>query len=133
MAIKTLSLTADQDQRLVGRFRAEMRAIGQLQHPNIVAAIDAGKVTSNDPDVGTLHYFVMEYIQGQDLEALVHAKGPFAPERACQFARQIADALHEAHSHRLIHRDIKPSNVLVTPDDSAKLLDFGLARDPAPA
>jgi response regulator RpfG family c-di-GMP phosphodiesterase/tRNA A-37 threonylcarbamoyl transferase component Bud32 len=130
VAIKTLSLTPDQDQRLVNRFRAEMRAIGKLQHPNIVAAIDAGTVVSTDPDTAPLHYFVMEHIPGQDLEALVHAKGPLAPERACQMARQIADALHEAHGHRLVHRDIKPSNVLLTPEDSAKLLDFGLARAP---
>src|SRR5437763_842233 len=67
VAIKTLSLTADQDPRLVSRFTAEIRAVGQLRHPNIVSAIDAGKVPSRDPDVGTLHYFVMEYLPGQDL------------------------------------------------------------------
>jgi response regulator RpfG family c-di-GMP phosphodiesterase len=128
VAIKTLSLTCDQDPRLVNRFFAEMRAIGQLRHPNIVSAIDAGDVPSVDPDVGTLHYFVMEYLPGQDLEALIHDNGPIAPEKACQLAHQIADALLEAHRQKLIHRDIKPSNILVTPEWSAKLLDFGLAR-----
>src|SRR5207253_4330300 len=67
---------------------------------------------------------------GSDLEALIQAKGPLAVDRACQIAHQVADALLEAHRKRLIHRDIKPSNVFVTPDWSAKLLDFGLARDP---
>ncbi|HEY1377262.1 MAG TPA: HD domain-containing phosphohydrolase [Gemmataceae bacterium] len=128
VAIKTLSLTPDQDERLVSRFTAEIRAIGRLRHPNIVAAIDAGRIPSTDPDAGALHYFVMEYLPGRDLEALIHAEGPLAPEKACPLAHQVADALLEAHRHRLIHRDIKPSNVLVTPEWSAKLLDFGLAR-----
>jgi response regulator RpfG family c-di-GMP phosphodiesterase/tRNA A-37 threonylcarbamoyl transferase component Bud32 len=128
VAIKTLSWTDDQDKRLLTRFNAEIRAVGQLRHQNIVSAIDVGAVHSPDREIGTLHYFVMEYLPGQDLEALVHGKGPLAPDRACELARQVADALHEAHRRGLIHRDIKPSNVLVTPEDSAKLLDFGLAR-----
>src|SRR5689334_23152544 len=128
-AVKTLAWSKDQDARLLSRFYAEMRAVGQLRHPNIVSAIDAGEVRSLDPDAGVLHYFVMEYLPGQDLEALVHTHGPIAPEKACQLAHQVADALLEAHRHGLIHRDIKPSNVLVTPEGSAKLLDFGLARN----
>jgi response regulator RpfG family c-di-GMP phosphodiesterase/serine/threonine protein kinase len=128
VAIKTLSWTEDQDERLVHRFYAEIRAVAQLRHQNIVSAIDAGEMASVDPDVGTVHYFVMEYLPGEDLEAIVNRQGALAPDRACQLAHQIADALHEAHRHKLIHRDIKPSNILVTPEGSAKLLDFGLAR-----
>jgi response regulator RpfG family c-di-GMP phosphodiesterase len=128
VAIKALTNTPDIEDKVIGRFQAEMREVAQLRHPNIVSVIDAGHERSLDPDAGTLHYFVMEYLPGQDLEAIVHAKGPVAAERACQFAHQIADALLEAHRHKLVHRDIKPSNILITPEQSAKLLDFGLAR-----
>jgi response regulator RpfG family c-di-GMP phosphodiesterase/serine/threonine protein kinase len=130
VAIKVLTSAPDQDARLVTRFYSETRAIAQLRHDHIVAPIDVGEVPCEDGDAGSLHYFVMEYLPGSDLEALVHSKGPVAPERACQLIHQVADALLEAHRVRLIHRDIKPSNVFVTPEWSAKLLDFGLARDP---
>jgi len=126
VAIKVLSLGMDHDPQLLARFYAEMRAVARLRHPNIVAALDAGETygKANEP---TLHYFVMEYVQGQDLEAYVKANGPLAAARACQIIYQVASALEEAHRHHLVHRDIKPSNILLTDDDQAKLLDFGLA------
>ncbi len=128
VAIKTLSWSCEQDAKLVSRFYAEMRAVGQLRHPNIVSAIDAGDVRSPDPDGGTLHYFVMEYLPGQDLEAIVMTQGALGQAKSTHYAHQVADALVEAHRRGLIHRDIKPSNVLVTPEGDAKVLDFGLAR-----
>ncbi|MCC6421480.1 MAG: protein kinase [Gemmataceae bacterium] len=128
VAVKMLPLAPDKDPRLLSRFFAEMRAVAQLQHPNIVTAFDAGKVTDLDPAAPTLHFFVMEYVPGLDLEAYVGEHGPLAPTRACDIGHQIASALAEAHKHGLIHRDIKPSNILVTPEGQAKLLDFGLTR-----
>ncbi len=128
VAIKVLPLSEGQDPRLLQRFLAEMRAVARLHHPNIVAAIDAGKAQDIDPDVAALRYFVMEYVPGQDLEEHVRANGPLAPARACDLAHQVASALAEAHKYDLVHRDIKPSNILVTPEDQAKLLDFGLAH-----
>src|SRR5207253_11063190 len=80
------------------------------------------------PDEPPLHYFVMEYVPGQDLEEAVRANGRFAPDEACGLVYQVASALAEAHKHDLVHRDIKPSNIRVTPDGQAKLLDFGLVR-----
>ena len=128
VAIKVLPVSPEEDQYMLMRFFSEMRAVARLQHPNIVSAIDAGEVASPDPGGPTLHYFVMEYVHGKDLEETVIQDGPLDISRACDLAYQIASALAEAHKQDLVHRDIKPPNVLVTPEWQAKLLDFGLAR-----
>jgi response regulator RpfG family c-di-GMP phosphodiesterase/serine/threonine protein kinase len=128
VAIKVLSLPLDTEPLILQRFTNEMRIVAQLQHPNIVSAIDAGVCNSPDPDCPMLRYFVMEYVPGQDLEVMVEKRGPLPPTEACDLAYQIAAALAEAQKQNLVHRDIKPSNVLVTADGQAKLLDFGLAR-----
>jgi response regulator RpfG family c-di-GMP phosphodiesterase len=130
VAIKVLSLSADENAQGLQRFYAEMRAVARLQHPNIVAVTDAGQYPGSGTHAPTLHYFVMEYLNGMDLEAYVRERGPLAPAEACDLAYQIASALTEAERHHLVHRDVKPSNVLVTPDGQAKLLDFGVARQP---
>jgi serine/threonine-protein kinase len=93
------------------RFQQEARAIAALNHPHICHIFDIG------PD-----YLVMEYVEGKPLS------GPMPVEEALRLASQIADAMEEAHIHGILHRDLKPSNILVTPKRSAKLLDFGLAK-----
>jgi HD-GYP domain-containing protein (c-di-GMP phosphodiesterase class II) len=129
VAIKVVPVSRDQDDRLLQRFFAEIRAVARLQHPNIVAAMDAGFVPSPDPHTLPLYYLVMEFVPGMNLEKYVEVEDLLTPAQACAFVHQVAAALTEAHKHRLIHRDIKPSNVMVTPDGQAKLLDFGLARN----
>jgi response regulator RpfG family c-di-GMP phosphodiesterase/serine/threonine protein kinase len=119
----------EQESRRLLRFFAEMRAVAQLQHPNIVGALDVGEVTSPDPDQPSLHYLVMEYVPGEDLEAHVRDQGVMPAHTTCDLIHQVASALAAAHKHHLVHRDIKPSNILVTPEGQAKLLDFGLTRD----
>jgi response regulator RpfG family c-di-GMP phosphodiesterase/tRNA A-37 threonylcarbamoyl transferase component Bud32 len=128
VAIKVLHASLHQNPQLLERFAREIRAVAQLHHPNVVAAIDVGEAPGPSTHQPTLHYFVMEYVPGQNLEDLVIGKGPLPLIRACDVAYQVADALAEAHKHGLVHRDIKPSNVQLTPDDKAKLLDFGLTR-----
>jgi serine/threonine protein kinase len=128
VAIKVLPLEPDQDERILLRFLTEIRVVAQLQHPNIVAAFDAGEASSPDPNKPVLRFFVMEYVRGQDLEEYVQANGPQSPAKACDLVHQVASALAEAHNHNLVHRDIKPSNIRITPEGQAKLLDFGLAR-----
>jgi response regulator RpfG family c-di-GMP phosphodiesterase len=128
VAIKVLPCPPGQDPRLQSRFMAEMRTIARLRHPNIVAAMDAGQLTSANPDEATLQFLVMEYVPGLDLEEYVHVHGALKPTRACNIVHQVASALAETHKYQLVHRDIKPSNILLTPEDQAKLLDFGLSR-----
>jgi response regulator RpfG family c-di-GMP phosphodiesterase len=128
VAIKVLSVPTDPDSRLLSRFLNEMRVVAQLQHPNIVGAIDAGTLINASGDGGDLRYFVMELVQGSDLEELIARLGPLPVTEACDRIYQVASALAEAHKQHLVHRDIKPSNIRVTPDGLAKLLDFGLAR-----
>jgi putative two-component system response regulator len=130
VAIKMLPLYggADAGGPLLTRFFNEIRIIAQLQHPNIVWAIDTGELPGEGSDAPMLYYHVMEYVPGKDLETLVDTDGPLAVMRACDITYQIASALVEADKRHLVHRDIKPSNILVTPEGQAKLLDFGLAR-----
>jgi response regulator RpfG family c-di-GMP phosphodiesterase len=130
VAIKVLPLYVSRDQstRNLLRFYAEVRAIAQLKHPNIVRALDAGEATSPDPEAPVLHYYVMDYIEGRDLEEYVREHGPLPASEACDLIYQVAAALQEAHTHNLVHRDIKPSNIIITPEKKAMLLDFGLVR-----
>jgi response regulator RpfG family c-di-GMP phosphodiesterase len=130
VALKVMARAVEGNQRLLNRFYAEARAVARLQHPNIVTCFDAGRVLRSGPGGAARDYFVMEFIPGQDLYALVREKGPVSPHRACDLFRQVADALAEAHRHGLVHRDLKPANILITPDWQAKVLDFGLARLP---
>lgn len=129
VAIKVLPMSREQDNRVLRRFLSEMKTIAALQHPNIVAATDAGQVFPAEPNLPVLHYLVMEYVQGRDLEDIVSRDGPMDPTLACDLIHQVASALAEAHHRNLVHRDIKPSNILVNEFRQAKLLDFGLARE----
>jgi cyclic di-GMP phosphodiesterase len=127
-AVKIVPIPRDEDPRVLQRFRSEMCAIAQMQHPHIVGAMDAGVVEDTDSHSPPLHYFVMDYVAGENLEDRVQTHGPLSTATACKLIQQVASALREAHAHDLVHRDIKPSNVLVTPEEQAKLLDFGLVR-----
>jgi ABC-type oligopeptide transport system substrate-binding subunit/predicted Ser/Thr protein kinase len=99
------------------RLLREAKAAARLNHPNIVSVYDAG--TSDG--VG---FVVMEYVEGTSL----HKLRPQGIGEIVSVALQVATALDHAHSHSIIHRDLKPENVMVTPDGTAKLMDFGLAR-----
>lgn len=110
------------------RFLAEIRHVTALHHPNIVAALDAGRTLPTEWENPNWYYLVMEYVPGSNLEQYVQSHGALAPTKACDLICQVASGLAEAHQHGIIHRDIKPSNILVTPDGQAKLTDFGLSR-----
>jgi serine/threonine protein kinase len=105
----------------LSRFEREVKAVGKLQHPNVVQAHDAGEFNG-------VHYLSMEYVEGQDLHELVKARGPMSVVNACKAIRQAAQGLAAAHKLGLVHRDIKPSNLFVTKQTGQiKILDMGLA------
>ena len=113
------------------RFYREAEAVAALRSPHTVALYDFGVAAD-----GTLFY-VMELLDGIDLQRLVERFGPLPPERVVHILAQACDSLSEAHAHGMVHRDIKPSNILLcnlgTTVDFVKVLDFGLVRRDAPA
>ncbi len=129
VAIKVLAGNGDFPPQVLERFHAEMRVLAHLNHPHIVAAYDAGILPAPHPRLPTLHYLVMEYVQGGDLEQYLYAREcPLPIPQACEWIRQAAAGLQAAHDRHLIHRDLKPSNMLLTEHGQVKLVDFGLAR-----
>ncbi|OYP29845.1 serine/threonine protein kinase [Rhodopirellula sp. MGV] len=119
-AIKVLPKKRVGDSSYLARFQLEAKAIASLNHPNIVLAHDI----DNEGDV---HYIVMEYVDGLDLQALVKRDGPLDPSTAADVIAQAARGLSHAHSKGIIHRDVKPANLLLDSKHVVRLLDMGLA------
>ncbi len=121
VAIKVLPEQFSGDEELIRRFQRESEAIAALSHPNIIQIIDRGRE-------GGRYYFVMEYVDGPSLDALL-ARGPLPVAAALETAVQVARALEYAHRRGVVHRDLKPSNILLSRDlKVAKLADFGIVR-----
>ena len=121
VAIKILRPEFIKDEQFVENFRRESQAAAGLSHPNIVNVYDVGKE-------GNIHFIVMELIEGQSLSHIIEEKGKIEYQDAISIAKQVASALGLAHRNGIIHRDVKPHNILITPDGTAKLADFGIAR-----
>lgn len=103
------------------RFVDEARTLAKLEHPNIVHLINFAE------DLGRL-CLVMQYAEGETLEDLIDNAGRVSPREAVRISIQVLSALHHAHRHEVVHRDIKPSNIIVRPDGSIKVTDFGIAK-----
>lgn len=121
VAIKVLPKNRVEDTSYLARFHREAQAAAALDHRNIVRAYDV------DSD-GGIHYLVMEYVDGRDLQHIVKEDGPLDYIAAADYIRQAAEGLAHAHAAGLIHRDIKPANLLVDRKNVVKMLDLGLAR-----
>ena len=120
VAIKLLRRGADSD-LAVRRFRYERQILANLRHRNIAALLDGGVTDDGQP------YFVMEYVDGEPITAYAAAHTLDVRARV-QLLRQVCGAVQHAHESLVVHRDLKPGNILVTPDGTVKLLDFGIAR-----
>ena len=121
VAIKVLPQSQAADPDFKDRFSREARAISALDHPHICALYDVG-------DQDGVAYLVMQHLEGETLQSRLHGR-PLPVDQALAIAIQIADALEAAHERGIVHRDLKPGNVMLTRDDVAKVLDFGLAKD----
>jgi len=133
VALKIINPRLVASESAVERFRREIQAAARLQHQNIVTAFDAEQA-------GDVHFFVMEYVKGTDLQKLLDERGLLPVAEACEYIRQAAVGLQHAHENGMVHRDIKPHNLVVVTArgvDSqsslsvgvpqVKILDFGLA------
>jgi serine/threonine-protein kinase len=124
---ESTGVTSDAVARL--RFEREAQVTASLQSPHTVALYDFGVTRS-----GTI-YYVMELLDGVDLETLVRREGPLPPRRVVHILKQVLDSLAEAHEHGLVHRDIKPANIHLSKrgleNDFVKVLDFGLVKSKA--
>ena len=125
VAVKVLPPDVAGDPARRQRFEQEARALGALNHPNIVAVYDVGQSEGQA-------YIVSELVVGESLRAIL-GRGPVSGRKLVDYAVQMADAIAAAHALGIVHRDLKPENVMVTRDDRVKVLDFGLAKQNAPA
>jgi len=123
VVVKILPPESAANPRTVERFFREARAAAKLEHPNIVQVQDVGTTERG------LHYIIMQYVDGKNLEEVLQNEGRMGPDHAVRIVLQIASGLRVAHAAGVIHRDIKAENILFTPQRLAKLTDFGLAKD----
>ena len=127
VAIKQLRIDLATDATFQERFRREAQAAAKLNHPNIVAVYDTGD--EPDPDSAVrVPYIVMELVQGHTLREILRMGRQIQPTKALEFAEGVLDALSYSHKAGIVHRDIKPANVMLTPDGTVKVMDFGIAR-----
>ena len=124
VAIKVLPELFSRDKERLLRFEREAKVLASLNHPNIAAIYG---FEEHQLEAGATHFLVMELIAGETLLQRVK-NGPMPVEEALSIGKQIAEALEAAHDKGIIHRDLKPGNVMVKPDGTVKVLDFGLAK-----
>lgn len=122
VAVKILSSYFSRKKDILERFTREANTIAKLNHPNIVKGYSFGKAQH-------LHYFIMEYVEGKNLEKYIKDETIIKQEEAIAIILQVAVALAFANAKKVVHRDVKPSNILITKEKTIKLSDFGLARD----
>lgn len=121
VAIKILKPQFINDSKFIDSFRRESQAAASMSHPNIVNIYDVGRE-------GNIHYIVMELIEGRTLSDYIKEQGPMSYPKVIALSKQIAAALAFAHKNHIIHRDVKPHNVMITPNGTAKITDFGIAK-----
>jgi serine/threonine protein kinase len=124
VALKLLPDNVSEDPERLARFEREAKLLATLSHPNVGSIYGLEKVEER-------HFLVLELVEGEDLAARI-GRGPIPLEDALEIAFQIADGVAAAHERGIVHRDLKPGNVMLQPDGSVKVLDFGLAKATGP-
>ncbi len=122
VAIKIIPATAVRNQVLLQRFKREFNAARQIDHPNVVKAIEFCEQPPTP-------YLVMEFVDGESLGQRIEREGKLSENEAKRIMAQVCQGLHRAHKQNLIHRDVKPDNILLTAEGVAKLTDLGLVKD----
>ena len=121
VAIKILKPEFINDHKFIDSFRRESQAAASMSHPNIVNIYDVGRE-------GNIHYIVMELIEGRTLSDYIKEQGAMSYPKVIALSKQITAALAFAHKNHIIHRDVKPHNVMIAPNGTAKITDFGIAK-----
>lgn len=121
VAIKNLNANLVYDTTFLERFTNEARILSRLSHPNIALLYNYIQVESD-------HYMVMEYVEGDNLDTYVRKYGALPPVQLVPLLNALLDGLGYAHEKGVLHRDIKPANLMLTPNGSVKIMDFGIAR-----
>src|SRR5258706_357151 len=126
VALKTTRVAVEDDLELMEfreRFLREAQAAGILSHPNIVTVHDVGE----DPETKT-SFIAMEYVEGRNVKELLKEKAPFTYLRIAEMIGRVAGVLSYAHRRGIVHRDVKPANIIITPEGTVKITDFGIAK-----
>jgi serine/threonine-protein kinase len=123
VALKILLKRFYDDPDYLERFYREAQASAQLQHPNLIRAIEAGKSKEG------YHFFAMEFVDGESVQSILDRENTVPEKRAIEIATQVVRALEHASSRGIVHRDIKPDNLMITKTGVVKVADFGLARE----
>jgi len=121
VALKMLHTTLTSQPQFLERFKKEARVLAQLLHPNIAVIYNFIGQDSN-------HFMVMEYVEGNNLDALLRKQKQLSYKMVIPVFLQALEGLHHAHKKGIFHRDIKPSNLILTPEGIVKLMDFGIAK-----
>jgi tRNA A-37 threonylcarbamoyl transferase component Bud32/tetratricopeptide (TPR) repeat protein len=125
VALKVMAAQIADDPELKVRFEREAKAVGKMQHPNLVTVFDFDYHTDGSP------YIAMEFLKGHDLQKRMRRTPQLTLEEKVGIIVRVLNGLHHAHQAGLVHRDIKPANIFIQEDGSVKIMDFGVARDTA--
>jgi serine/threonine-protein kinase len=122
VAIKMVSPALGTSEQSMARFKREASILKQLDHPNIVKYVASGRVAGAP-------FYAMEYVDGESLDQVMSRRGRLSWEEVVTIGQQLCAGLQHAHEKGIIHRDLKPSNLMILPDGTVKLTDFGIAKD----
>ena len=121
IALKTIKSEIAADEKVIQRFRNELKIARKISHKNVCRMFDLGREDDT-------YYIAMEYVSGEDLKSSVRRMGPLSTGKVLGFATEICEGLAEAHRLGIVHRDLKPQNIMIDRDGIAQIMDFGIAR-----